>query len=177
MLRGVANRILGGSAITGTTITATTQFNVGASDCVIAKLGTNTPGLPAVGGAAQFWALQNAAGNSNATLRATGGGGDSTLTITAGSSIFTMTNAGPATLAGGAFTTNSGTAIPAGGANTLGLKATSTANFGVFFGSGAPTLSTAKGSLYLRSDGTGVADRAYINTDGGTTWTAIATAA
>ena len=75
-----------------------------------------------------------------------------------------------------AVNANNGTAIPAGGANTCGLKATSTSNFGVFFGSGAPTLSAAKGSLYLRSDGGGVADRAYINTDGGTTWTAIATA-
>jgi hypothetical protein len=51
----------------------------------------------------------------------------------------------------------------------------STANYGVFFGSGAPTLSAAKGSLYLRSDGSGITDRAYINTDGGTTWTALTT--
>lgn len=77
----------------------------------------------------------------------------------------------------GALTANSGTAIPAGGANTLGVKATSTANFGVFFGSGAPTLSAAKGSLYLRSDGSTTNDRAYINSDGGTTWTALTTAA
>ncbi len=70
-----------------------------------------------------------------------------------------------------------GTAIPAGGTTGAGLKVSSTANFGVFFGSGAPTLSAAKGSLYLRSDGSGTSDRAYINTDGGTTWTALATAA
>lgn len=70
----------------------------------------------------------------------------------------------------------SGTAIPAGGTAGSGIKVSSTSNFGVFFGSGAPTLSAAKGSLYLRSDGTGVTDRAYINTDAGTTWTAIATA-
>jgi len=38
-------------------------------------------------------------------------------------------------------------------------------------------LSAAKGSLYLRSDGSGTGDRAYINTDGGTTWTALTTAA
>lgn len=68
------------------------------------------------------------------------------------------------------------TAIPAGGTAGTGYRFSSTANFGVFFGSGAPSLSAAKGSLYLRSDGSGVADRAYINTDGGTTWTAIATA-
>ena len=69
------------------------------------------------------------------------------------------------------------TAIPAGGTTGKGLKFSSTANFGVFFGSGAPSLSAAKGSLYLRSDGSGTTDRAYINTDGGTTWTALTTAA
>lgn len=68
------------------------------------------------------------------------------------------------------------TAIPAGGTTGTGLRFSSTANFGVFFGSGAPSLSAAKGSLYLRSDGSGIADRAYINTNGSTTWTAVATA-
>ena len=69
------------------------------------------------------------------------------------------------------------TAIPAGGTAGTGYKFSSTPNFGVFFGSGAPTLAAAKGSLYLRSDGSGVNDRAYINTDGGTTWTALVTVA
>ena len=69
------------------------------------------------------------------------------------------------------------TAIPAGGTAGVGLTVSSATNFGVFFGSGAPTLSAAKGSLYLRSDGSGTGDRAYINTNGSTTWTAITTAA
>lgn len=70
----------------------------------------------------------------------------------------------------------SGTAIPAGGTAGLGLRVSSTSNFGVFFGSGAPTLAAAQGSLYLRSDGTTTNDRAYINTNGTTGWTAITTA-
>jgi hypothetical protein len=70
----------------------------------------------------------------------------------------------------------SNTAIPAGGTAGAGYRFSSTANFGVFFGSGAPTLSAAKGSLYLRSDGSGVNDRMYVNTDGSTTWTAVVTA-
>src|SRR6516225_3557962 len=70
-----------------------------------------------------------------------------------------------------------GTAIPAGGTAGSGYLFSSTSNYGVFFGSGAPTLSAAKGSLYLRSDGTTTNNRAYINTDGGTTWTALTTAA
>lgn len=69
------------------------------------------------------------------------------------------------------------TAIPAGGSTATGLTSTSTANFGIFFGAGVPTLSAAKGSLYLRSDGTTTNDRAYINTDGATTWTALTTVA
>lgn len=68
------------------------------------------------------------------------------------------------------------TAIPAGGTAGAGLLVSSTASFGVFFGSGPPTLAAAKGSLYLRSDGTTTNDRAYINTNGGTTWTALTTA-
>jgi hypothetical protein len=71
----------------------------------------------------------------------------------------------------------SGTAIPAGGTAGAGVCVSSVSNFGVFFGSGAPTLSAAKGSLYLRSDGSGTTDRMYVNTDGGTTWTAVTTAA
>ena len=75
------------------------------------------------------------------------------------------------------FQISEGIATPAGGTAGLGLAFGSTSNFGVFFGSGAPTLAAAKGSLYLRSDGTGVADRMYVNTDGSTTWTAVATVA
>lgn len=75
------------------------------------------------------------------------------------------------------ITANASTAMPAGGAVTAGVKMSTTANFGVFFGSGAPTLSAAKGSLYLRSDGTTTNDRMYVNTDGATTWTAVTTAA
>ena len=67
-------------------------------------------------------------------------------------------------------------AIPAGGTAGRGFKVSSATNFGVFFGSGVPTLSAAKGSLYLRSDGSTTNDRMYVNTDGGTTWTAVTTA-
>lgn len=75
------------------------------------------------------------------------------------------------------FYTAVATAIPAGGSTTFGFTATSTANFGMFFGSGAPSLSAAKGSIYLRSDGSATNNRMYVNTDGGTTWTAVTTVA
>ena len=43
-------------------------------------------------------------------------------------------------------------------------------------GSGAPTFQAPQGSLYLRTDGSSTSTRAYINTDGNTTWTAVTTA-
>lgn len=70
-----------------------------------------------------------------------------------------------------------GTAIPAGGTAGVGVTFSNTSNFGTFFGSGAPSLAAAKGSLYLRSDGSTTNDRAYINTNGGSTWTALTTVA
>lgn len=71
----------------------------------------------------------------------------------------------------------SGTAVPAGGTAGAGYKMSSVTNFGIFFGSGAPTLSAAKGSLYMRTDGSATSDRMYVNTDGATAWTAVITAA
>lgn len=38
-------------------------------------------------------------------------------------------------------------------------------------GTGAPTHSAVKGSLYIRLDGSSTSTRLYVNTDGSTTWT------
>jgi hypothetical protein len=70
----------------------------------------------------------------------------------------------------------SGTAVPAGGTAGAGYRMSSTTNFGIFFGSGAPTLSAAQGSLYMRTDGSATSDRMYVNTDGATAWTPVITA-
>ncbi len=75
----------------------------------------------------------------------------------------------------GNLTADSATAPVAGGAQAVQIG--STAGFGIYFGSGAPTVSAAQGSLYLRTDGSSTSTRAYINTNGSTTWTAITTAA
>jgi hypothetical protein len=64
--------------------------------------------------------------------------------------------------------------VPAGGTVGMGHKFAAATNFGIFFGSGVPTLSAAQGSLYLRSDGA-VNARLYINTNGSTGWTAFNT--
>lgn len=50
-----------------------------------------------------------------------------------------------------------------------------TTGIGLYFGSGAPTVSAAKGSLYIRTDGSSSSTRLYIN-NGTTTWVAITTA-
>ncbi len=80
-------------------------------------------------------------------------------------------------IAADAYDAMASTAIPAGGATGKGYRFSSTSNYGVFFGSGAPTLSAAQGSLYLRSDGSGIADRLYVNTNGTTGWTNFVSAA
>lgn len=76
----------------------------------------------------------------------------------------------------GTVTAKSASALTAGGAAAF-IGTNTAAGMGIYFGSGAPTVAAAKGSLYLRSDGSGVSDRAYINTNGSTTWTALTTAA
>jgi len=68
-------------------------------------------------------------------------------------------------------------APPASGLATAGILMSSTANFGVFFGSGAPTFSAAKGSIYLRTDGSSTSTRLYVNTNASTTWTNFTSAA
>ena len=75
----------------------------------------------------------------------------------------------------GTVTVDSATAVVAGG--DAAILMTTTAGLGIYVGSGVPTVSAAKGSLYLRTDGTTTNDRAYINTNGSTTWTALTTVA
>lgn len=123
-------------------------------------------GVNAVSGWAGNLIDLQVAGSSKFKVSSTGA-----VTSIAGTSQFVSISAS------GSITARNVTAIPAGGTAGVGFLFSSTANFGVFFGSGAPTLAAAKGSLYLRSDGTGIADRAYINTDGSTTWTNLVTAA
>jgi hypothetical protein len=130
---------------------------------------------------------------SSGDLRVTTSGTDNTSVVTVAStqtltnkSLTSPTIATPAitspTVTGdlpatGAVRVHSGTAVPAGGTAGAGLLLGSgTNNFGVFFGSGAPSLAAATGSFYLRSNGSGTNNRIYVNT-GGTGWTAIVTVA
>ncbi len=116
-------------------------------------------------GATRYITLTGATGSNNPTIGVSGGN----LTISTG-----VAFSNDCAFAGLMYI-KSGTAIPAGGAQAIGVSTTSA--MGVYFGSGAPTVSAAKGSLYLRSDGSGTTDRMYVNTNGTTTWTAVTTVA
>lgn len=95
-----------------------------------------------------------------------------------GLSIGTTTDGGAGSLvANKSVTLQNATAVPAGGTQDVGLLMSSTAHLGIFFGSGAPTLSAAQGSLYIRTDGSSTSTRLYVNTNGSTTWTNVTTAA
>jgi hypothetical protein len=109
--------------------------------------------------------------NGFQTVSIDGTTGTVTTTATFGAATSVTTLA-----ATGNVTADSATGLVAGGA--AAFIATNTAvGMGIYFGSGVPTAAAAKGSLYLRSDGSGTGDRAYINTNGSTTWTALTTAA
>lgn len=82
----------------------------------------------------------------------------------------------PRATSGNTFTIASDAGVTAGGHLGMGVCLSSTANFGVFAGSGAPSFSTAKGSLYLRTDGSSSSTRLYVNSDGAGAWVAITTA-
>jgi hypothetical protein len=74
----------------------------------------------------------------------------------------------------GNITADSNVALVAGGASAF--IATNTAvGMGIYIGSGAPTVAAAKGSIYLRSDGSSASTRLYVS-DGSTTWIAVTTA-
>lgn len=68
------------------------------------------------------------------------------------------------------------TPAPGGVANAV-LQMSTIAGFGIYFGSGVPTVSAPQGSLYLRTDGSTSTSRMYVNSSGSTTWTAVNTVA
>jgi len=175
------------------TATKFADFQLGGTSQITLTTGGTTPsvGLNIAGNNFGGWSLINGADagvtNNFEALQAYWASNvvnlDSTKVGTGTVRVLRLASGGSAALdigkSGGAtsVTLAPTTAIPAGGTAGIGYLLSTTANFGTFFGSGAPTLSAAKGSLYLRSDGTTTNNRAYINTDGSTTWTALTTAA
>src|SRR5260221_3205208 len=84
--------------------------------------------------------------------------------------------------AGNLFTNSSirvgtSTAPIAGGDVNHAYTMSNTSGFGIYYGSGAPTITAAQGSLYLNTTGATNVTRAYLNTTGSNVWTAINTVA
>ena len=172
------NATISGNATIGGFVTA--NGNITTSVGLISAPGNITGGNILTGG------IVSAAGNItggfiNATgnISLTGNVIAGNLTTSTGAMVAVGNVKGGNLLTDGAVFAVTETAIPAGGEVGKGFLfgSTYTTNFGIFFGSGAPTLAAAKGSLYLRSNGTTTNDRMYVNTDGSTTWTAVITAA
>ena len=171
----ITGNLAGGNATINGFITA--SGNITTSVGIISAPGNITGGNILTGG------LISATGNlTSANVNATG---NVSLTgnVIAGNLTTSLQVVAVGNVTGGNIRTDgqvlalNATAIPSGGLAGKGYVFSTTVNFGIFFGSGVPTLAAAKGSLYLRSDGSTTNDRMYINTDGATTWTAVTTVA
>jgi hypothetical protein len=111
-------------------------------------------------------------GFQSISIDATTGAVTTTATFGAATSVTSL--AATTVSATGNVTADSASALVAGGASAF--IATNTAvGMGVYIGSGAPTIAAAKGSIYLRSDGSSTSTRLYVS-DGSTTWIAVTTA-
>lgn len=88
----------------------------------------------------------------------------------------TVTSTGNQSTAG-LMVAKSGSSATAGGAEAVRIGTGATGVAGIYFGSGAPTVSAPQGSLYIRTDGSSTSTRLYVNTNGSTTWTNVTTAA
>jgi hypothetical protein len=141
-----------------------------------------TSGNVTVGGALD---MTSGAISNVTSLNGSGGA----LTIGNGSSAITVPGDFSAATVSGQFVNSTfdigtesavrvGSALaPSAGGSTARAVYLGSGTLGIFYGSGAPTLSAGKGSLYLRTDGTTTTNRMYVNTNGSTTWTAVDTVA
>lgn len=109
---------------------------------------------------------------TSAVISAPGSGATLNITGSAGTGNITRMNVGTQ------LTVASSVAVVAGGSTSAFMKVSSTANFGFYWGSGAPSITAAQGSVYLRTDGSSSSTRLYVNSSStsGTTWTSVTTA-
>lgn len=102
---------------------------------------------------------------------------NSTLAVTGATTLTGALQANSTITSSGQLSVQTTTAPPAAGASTSGIKVSSTSNFGLFWGVGAPTFSASQGSIYMNTTGSSTSTRLYVNTTGSTTWTNFTSAA
>lgn len=164
-LISATGNITGGNVLGGANVNATTH--TGTTVSVTGNItGGNIIGIIAAGSN-----TITTTGNITGGNILTGGQVSATANVTGGN----IKTGGQVSATGNAVFLAS-TAVPAGGTAGAGIMMSSTAQLGVFFGTGAPTLAAAQGSLYLRTDGSSTSTRLYVNTTGSTTWTNVTTA-
>ncbi len=186
-----------GNAVTDTTtiIGATSIQSTSASALVVgANAGTN-PVLKVVASTASVAtgiSLTGAAAAGGMAIAVISSGTDENLTINAkgagtitlngtatGNIVLGRAATGVSLSVTGSMTKKSATAVPAtAGAVAAGAPIIAYSNaMTIEWTTDAPTHTRAKGSLCLNINGSSASTRAYINTDGAGTWTAITTAA
>lgn len=168
---------VGGTSSTAVTLRAGISLS-GAAGAGGLSLGSMTGNIDLPTGTWQWYG----ASNKYVVFQAQGAGGTifvgaaAPITLTSDNEIRLQSSGANRLTIGAGVTVRPDTATPAGGSTSARLLFGTTSGFGIYYGSGAPTVSAAKGSLYLRDNGSGTGDRLYINTDGSTGWTAVTTA-
>lgn len=114
--------------------------------------------------------------NENLTIEAKGSGTITLNSAATGNIVLGRAATGVSVSVTGAVTSRSATAVPATASAVAAFVAHSS-SLGIYWTSDAPTHTAPKGSLCLNTGGSSTSTRAYINTDGAGTWTAITTAA
>lgn len=191
----VTNAGAAGGATSGAGGAVTNTGGVGTAGNSAGGLVSNTGGAgqgSAAGGLSRVVGGVGGATGAGGAAQLTGGAGGATsgtggaITIAGGAGSGGNALGGNVTINGGApngsgtkgtVTINSTTAPVAGGDPSAALLCTSTASLGVYFGTGAPTFSAAKGSLYCKTDAGTSATRLYVSSDAVGTWTAFTAAA
>lgn len=142
----------------------------------IGKLVGGVGGATGAGGAVQLTGGAGGATSGTGGAVAVAGGAGSAGNAVGGS---VTINGGAKNGSGtdGTVTIQSAYAPVAGGGTSAAILCSSTALLGVYFGTGAPTFSAAKGSLYIKTDASTSATRLYIASDAVGTWTAFTSAA
>lgn len=157
----LASALAGNQAITGNLVVTSTSANA----LAVGAGGTTNPAInvdASTGSSATGLNIKSAASGSGIALSALGGTNEPITINTKGTGAITFQNA---------------TAPPLNGAANASILFSANASFGIYFGTGVPTISAAQGSLFLATNGSSTSTRAFIANNSAGGWTAVTTAA